>query len=122
MARARRSVTPEATSKFFREVCNFEQRADICLPYLLGVLNPTCPSCRSPEPTVTHESVGTGFYYCRACEHAWYEERRSLALLVPSLAAPGLEWNVLINQQHSDFAKVAASKPRPIVCHPKLIV
>ena len=52
----------------------------------------------------------------------WYDERRSLALLVPSLAAPGLEWNVLINQQHSDFATIAASKPRPIVCHPKLIV
>jgi len=40
------------------------------------VLNPTCPNCQSPEPTVTHESVGTGFYFCRACEHAWYEEHR----------------------------------------------
>jgi hypothetical protein len=40
------------------------------------VLKPTCPNCQSLEPTVTHESVGTGFYFCRACEHAWYEERR----------------------------------------------
>jgi RES domain-containing protein len=52
---------------------------------------------------------------------AWYDQRRSLALLVPSLAAPGLEWNVLINQKHPDFTRVTASKPRPIVCHPKLM-
>jgi RES domain-containing protein len=52
----------------------------------------------------------------------WYDEQRSLALLVPSLAAPGLEWNVLINQQHPDFSRVVASKPRAIVCHPKLTV
>ena len=52
----------------------------------------------------------------------WYDEQRTLALLVPSLGAPGLEWNVLINQQHPDFAEVVASKPRPIVCHPKLMV
>jgi RES domain-containing protein len=51
----------------------------------------------------------------------WYDEKRSLALLVPSLAAPGLEWNVLINQQHPDFAAVVASRPRPLVCHPKLM-
>jgi RES domain-containing protein len=57
----------------------------------------------------------------QAFGNRWYDERRSLALLVPSLAAPGLEWNVLINQQHPDFPEVVASKPRPIVCHPKLI-
>jgi RES domain-containing protein len=51
----------------------------------------------------------------------WYDENRSLALLVPSLAAPGLEWNVLINQQHPEFPEVVASKPRSIVCHPKLM-
>src|SRR6185295_14293370 len=58
-------------------VCNIEQRGDISLPYLLRVQTPMCPNCRSTEPTVTHESVGTGFYFCRACEHAWYEERRA---------------------------------------------
>jgi RES domain-containing protein len=51
----------------------------------------------------------------------WYDERKSLALLVPSLAAPGLEWNLLINQRHPDFTRVTAAKPRPIVCHPKLL-
>ncbi len=51
----------------------------------------------------------------------WYDDQRSLVLVVPSLAAPGLEWNVLINQRHPDFARVVGSKPRPIVCHPKLV-
>src|SRR5262245_32267668 len=31
---------------------------------------------------------------------SWYDEQKSLALLVPSLAAPGLEWNLIINQRH----------------------
>jgi RES domain-containing protein len=51
----------------------------------------------------------------------WYDEQRSLILLVPSLAAPGLERNVLINQRHSRFADVTVSEGEPIRCHPKLL-
>lgn len=51
----------------------------------------------------------------------WYDEQRSLVLLVPSLAAPGLERNVLINQRHPQFVRVAASRPEPVRCHPKLL-
>lgn len=50
----------------------------------------------------------------------WYDERRSLVLLVPSLAAPGLERNVLINQRHPEFAGVTASPAQAVRCHPKL--
>jgi hypothetical protein len=42
-------------------------------------------------------------------------------LMVPSLAAPGIEWNVVFNQQHPDFGRVTASTLRPVVCHPKLL-
>lgn len=52
----------------------------------------------------------------------WYDERRSLILLVPSLAAPGLELNVLINQQHPEFGGVTASATERIHCHPTLLV
>lgn len=52
----------------------------------------------------------------------WYDQRRSLILLVPSLAAPGLERNVLINQRHPEFRRVTASRPDSIRCHPKLLV
>ena len=51
----------------------------------------------------------------------WYDQRRTAVLLVPSLAAPGLEWNVAINQQHPDFARLSASPLRPVVAHPRLL-
>jgi RES domain-containing protein len=51
----------------------------------------------------------------------WYDERRSLVLLVPSLVAPGLERNVLINQRHPLFPVVTASAPEPVPCHPRLL-
>jgi RES domain-containing protein len=53
---------------------------------------------------------------------AWYDEARSLALLVPSLAAPGLERNILISQRHPEFATVRSSAPESIRCHPRLLV
>lgn len=51
----------------------------------------------------------------------WYDEQRSLVLLVPSLAAPGLERNVLINQRHPEFGKLTATPAEPIRCHPRLL-
>jgi RES domain-containing protein len=51
----------------------------------------------------------------------WYDDARSLILLVPSLAAPGLERNVLINQRHPDFARVTTSKAEPVRCHPNFL-
>jgi RES domain-containing protein len=52
----------------------------------------------------------------------WYDERRSLILVVPSLAAPGLERNILINQEHAEFSQVTASVGEPVRCHPMLLV
>jgi RES domain-containing protein len=52
----------------------------------------------------------------------WYDEKRTLLLLVPSLVAPGLERNVLINQRHPEFVGVIASLAEPVRCHPNLLV
>jgi RES domain-containing protein len=52
----------------------------------------------------------------------WYDDRRSLILMVPSLVAPGFERNVLINQRHPDFRRVTASAVEPVRCHPKLLL
>lgn len=52
----------------------------------------------------------------------WYDERRSLVLLVPSLAAPGVERNVLINQRHPEFRRLTASRVEPVLGHPALLV
>jgi RES domain-containing protein len=51
----------------------------------------------------------------------WYDEGRSLALYVPSLAAPGLERTVIINARHADFGKIAATPPERVRCHPRLL-
>jgi RES domain-containing protein len=52
----------------------------------------------------------------------WYDERRSVILLVPSLVAPGIERNVLINQRHPDFSRLTASGAQAVLCHPRLLV
>jgi len=42
---------------------------------------------------------------CRQIGSTWAESLRSVALKVPSAAVDG-DWNVLLNPQHPDFAKV----------------
>jgi len=51
----------------------------------------------------------------------WHDEQRSAILLVPSLAAPGLEWNVAINQGHPETPRLRISSLRPVVGHPRLL-
>ena len=43
----------------------------------------------------------------------WYDERRTVALLVPSIVTR-VERNILINQDHAGFARIQASEPRPV--------
>lgn len=43
---------------------------------------------------------------------AWYDERRTAVLVAPSVVTP-VEHNVVINQDHPDFAKIRASAPKP---------
>ena len=43
----------------------------------------------------------------------WYDERRTPVLIVPSVVTY-VEGNVLVNQQHPDFAKIQATQPVPV--------
>jgi RES domain-containing protein len=43
----------------------------------------------------------------------WYDERRTVALIVPSVVARA-ENNILINQEHPDFGRIHASDPLPV--------
>jgi RES domain-containing protein len=43
----------------------------------------------------------------------WYDERRTPVLIVPSVVTY-VEGNILINQQHPDFAKIHATPPEPV--------
>lgn len=49
----------------------------------------------------------------------WYDARRTAVLRVPSVVARA-EWNVLIHQEHSDFPKITASDPKPVLWDERL--
>jgi RES domain-containing protein len=45
---------------------------------------------------------------------AWFDSRRSLILVVPSVVTNGLSRNVLINQEHAELAELRVSEPREV--------
>ena len=53
------------------------------------------------------------FEFARRFGDRWYDERRTLVLMVPSVATL-VERNVLINQAHPDFPQIRASQPLPV--------
>jgi RES domain-containing protein len=56
----------------------------------------------------------------RAFGDAWYDERRSAVLIVPSMVTR-VERNILIHQQHPDFARLSASAPAAVEWDKRLI-
>ncbi len=61
-----------------------------------------------------------GYAASQAYGDAWYDNRRSAVLIVPSHPAMGFERNLLINQLHPDFADIRASRPRPVIWDARL--
>jgi RES domain-containing protein len=55
----------------------------------------------------------------RAFGDRWYDERRSLVLVVPSLAALG-ERNLLVNERHPEFRRLRPELPKRVVWDPRL--
>ena len=70
-------------------------------------------------PDALPEWNASDYTASRAFGDRWLDERRSVALLVPSLAAPG-EHNVLINPEHPDFSLLRASDERELVWDERL--
>jgi RES domain-containing protein len=101
------------------------QLGHIRIPRSLRWIRVTVPVGASVEEARPEDVTGWDADDKAASQHFgdhWYDERRSLVLLVPSLAAPGVERNVLINQRHSEFPRVEVSVPEPVRCHPGLLV
>jgi RES domain-containing protein len=70
----------------------------------------TLPAWADPAPSLTSKAYG----------EAWHRERRSLLLFVPSVVAR-LEFNVLINPDHPEFAKIEApARHHPVWWDPRL--
>jgi RES domain-containing protein len=42
----------------------------------------------------------------------WFQQNSSAAMLVPSVLID-VEWNILLNPQHADFAKLSILQVRP---------
>ena len=55
----------------------------------------------------------------RALGTAWFDERRSAALVVPSVVVPR-EWNVLLNPTHPDVRHVRVGSPERFPVDPRL--
>jgi RES domain-containing protein len=53
------------------------------------------------------------FKTAREVGDRWFDERRKPVLLVPSVATR-IERNILMNQEHPDFARIRASQPMPV--------
>ena len=53
------------------------------------------------------------FETARTFGDRWYDERRTPVLMVPSVATR-IERNILMNQEHPDFARIRASQPLPV--------
>ena len=101
------------------------QFGSVRLPRSLQFIRITIPDGVTVEEVRVHDLARWGADDRRASQRfgdEWYDEGRSLILLVPSLAAPGLERNVVINQRHPQFRRLRATDPQPIACHPKLLV
>ena len=101
------------------------QLSSVRLPRSLRFIQITIPDTVSMEEVRVRDLPGWDADDRRASQrfgNEWYDQGRSLILLVPSLTAPGLERNVLINQRHPLFKRLRCTAPQPIACHPKLLV
>ena len=57
---------------------------------------------------------------CRAIGDDWYDRGETAVLWVPSVVSP-YESNVLFNQRHKDFSRIAVSNPKPAQADPRLL-
>jgi RES domain-containing protein len=55
----------------------------------------------------------SSFESARAFGNRWYDQGRTPVLMVPSVVTR-LERNILINQEHPDFARIRASRALPV--------
>ena len=65
------------------------------------------------NPDTVSEWHSSSFDSARRFGDQWYDERRTAVLLVPSVVTL-VERNILINQEHTEFSRIRASRPLPV--------
>ncbi len=86
------------------------------VPRSLAYIEIEIPAAVSIEEVKSHDLPrwdARSFEASRAFGDRWYDERRTAVLLVPSIVTP-IERNVMINQEHADFARIGISQPLPV--------
>ena len=86
------------------------------VPPSQGYVTIEIPAGLSIEEITPDEVPGwdsTSYDSARAFGDRWYDEGRTPVLVVPSLVTL-VEHNVLLNQEHPDFAGIRASQPAPV--------
>jgi RES domain-containing protein len=86
------------------------------VPASQGFIEITIPS-GLPIEVITEDDVpgwdGSSPAQARSFGDRWYDEQRTPVLIVPSVVTR-VESNILINQEHRDFARIRASQPVPV--------
>jgi RES domain-containing protein len=79
-----------------------------------------CASATVPDDSIQHVELGTLWPFdpdwqsaLKGFGDSFLERLEALALKVPS-AAVRVEWNLLLNPRHPDFARVQIGHPRPL--------
>ena len=86
------------------------------VPLSQGYIEIAIPAGMSIEE-ITPEDVPRwdqpSFRTARGFGDQWYDERRTPVLIVPSVVTL-VERNIMINQEHPEFARIRASRPLPV--------
>ncbi len=80
------------------------------------------PADVSREIVISSDLIGwdePDYRASQAFGDRWYDERRSAILVVPSVLSP-FEPNVLINQDHNEFPRIAIGPEGPALLDPRL--
>jgi RES domain-containing protein len=87
-----------------------------CVPDSQGYIEIEIPARLAIEE-VTPDALphwdSVSYETTRAFGNAWYDQRRTVVLIVPSVVTR-LERNILINQEHPDFKSIRASEALPV--------
>ena len=75
---------------------------------------PATASVETADPEAIPDWAAEDSEAARAFGDSWFDSRRSLILVVPSVVTSGLSRNILINQEHPQFGALRVSEERAV--------
>jgi len=81
---------------------------------------PDTVSSETLDPALTTDWRDEDSESARLFGDRWFDSKRSLILVVPSIVTGGLSRNILINQDHPEFSQLKPSLPRNVIWDARL--